>query len=222
MTVNIEELIKLITKAQGSRTQNQFALACGLSSASLTRIKNGAYTPKPSVLSKIAEHASGGVTYSDLMYAAGYMPENYNVKPRYKNTFPLAEPIKLPILGEIKAGRPISTEQGNIVEWEFSDEEYADGEHFMLNVIGDSMSPTVPNGSIAIIRAQNFAEKGQVVAFALDGDYATLKRIYPQPNGSILLRGDNPEAESYTITKEDLENGYAHIIGVAVAYKAYL
>ena len=92
----------------------------------------------------------------------------------------------------------------------------------MLRVNGNSMSPTIPDGSIAIIRVQDYAEPRQVVAFAMDGDYATLKRFYPQPDGSILLRGDNPEADSYLITKDQIQNGEAHILGIVRSYKVNL
>lgn len=67
------ELTKLIRLAQGNRTQNQFALNCGVSSASITRICSGQYAPKPAVLEKLSLHALNGVTYTDLMSAAGYI-----------------------------------------------------------------------------------------------------------------------------------------------------
>lgn len=142
--------------------------------------------------------------------------------PNYRNIYPLEPYIKLPIFGEIRAGTPINMEQGETGEWEYADASYGDGQHFMLRVNGNSMSPTIPDGSIAIIRVQDYAEPRQIVAFAMDGEYATLKRYYPQPDGSILLRGDNPEADSYLITKDQIQNGEAHILGIVRSYKVNL
>lgn len=140
----------------------------------------------------------------------------------YANVFPVEPYVKLPVLGIIRAGQPICCDQNNYGEWEFADAKYGDGQHFMLRVQGDSMSPTIPNGSMAIIRIQDTAEKGQIVAFAMDGEYATLKRYYPQSNGTILLRADNPLADSYTITQEQLNNKEAFILGVCRSYKVNL
>ena len=140
----------------------------------------------------------------------------------YANVFPIEPYVKLPVLGIIRAGQPICCDQNNYGEWEFADAKYGDGQHFMLRVQGDSMYPTIPNGSIAIIRIQDTAEKGQIVAFAMDGEYATLKRYYPQSNGTILLRADNPLADSYTITQEQLNNKEAFILGVCRSYKVNL
>lgn len=71
-----EKLIHLLKKAQGNRTQNEFALHCGISSSAISRIKNGEYIPKPNMLKKIAEKAQNGVTFSELMEAAGHvLPE---------------------------------------------------------------------------------------------------------------------------------------------------
>lgn len=140
----------------------------------------------------------------------------------YTNVFPVEPYVKLPVLGIIRAGQPICCDQNNYGEWEFADAKYGDGQHFMLRVQGDSMYPTIPNGSIAIIRIQDTAEKGQIVAFAMDGEYATLKRYYPQSNGTILLRADNPLADSYTITQEQLNNKEAFILGVCRSYKVNL
>lgn len=140
----------------------------------------------------------------------------------YANVFPVEPYVKLPVLGIIRAGQPICCDQNNYGEWEFADAKYGDGQHFMLRVQGDSMYPTIPDGSMAIIRIQDTAEKGQIVAFAMDGECATLKRYYPQSNGTILLRADNPLADSYTITQEQLNNKEAFILGVCRSYKVNL
>lgn len=149
--------------------------------------------------------------------------DDAKTKPyEYGNVYPIEPYTKLPVLGIIRAGQPVCCNQNNYGEWEFADAKYGDGQHFMLRVQGDSMSPTIPNGSIAIIRIQDTAEKGQIVAFAMDGEYATLKRYYPQPDGSILLRADNPDADSYIVTQEQLNNKEAFILGVCRSYKVNL
>lgn len=145
-------------------------------------------------------------------------------RENYANVFPVEPSAKLAVAGVIRAGQPICTNQDLCadVETETVDAKYADGNHFLLKVQGDSMSPTIPDGSIAIIRVQDTAEKGQIVAFAMDGEYATLKRYLPQPDGSVLLRADNPLADSYIIRREQFEAHEAFILGVCKSYKVNL
>ncbi len=74
----------LIKTAQGNRTQNSFALDCGIDSSSLTRILNGENTPKPEILKKISVKAQNNVSYTDLMIAAGFIDIN-EIKEYFAN-----------------------------------------------------------------------------------------------------------------------------------------
>lgn len=147
-------------------------------------------------------------------YLLGRTDESAHTHAHVKGLYPLDAYVKIPALGIIRGGQPICTEQGEYDEV-FADAKFGDGNHFMLKVQGDSMSPTIPNGAWAIIEHTDVALPGQVVAFALDGEYATLKRYYPQEDGSIILKGDNPKNTfEFHITQEQLKNGEAHIVGV--------
>ena len=107
------------------------------------------------------------------------------------NIYPLEAPIRLPLYGEIAAGQPINTNQSPTDEWVFEDPLYGDGNHFVLKVVGNSMEPDIPNGALAVIRHQNYADKGQIVAVVIDGECATLKRYIPQDNGTVLFQANN-------------------------------
>ena len=130
------------------------------------------------------------------------------------NIYPLEAPIRLPLYGEIAAGQPINTNQSPTDEWVFEDPLYGDGNHFVLKVVGNSMGPDIPNGALAVIRHQNYADKGQIVAVVIDGECATLKRYIPQDNGTVLFQANNPNAQSYVVTQEQCELGEVRIIGI--------
>ena len=130
------------------------------------------------------------------------------------NIYPLEAPIRLPLYGEIAAGQPINTNQSPTDEWVFEDPLYGDGNHFVLKVVGNSMEPDIPNGALAVIRHQNYADKGQIVAVVIDGECATLKRYIPQDNGTVLFQANNPNAQSYVVTQEQCELGEVRIIGI--------
>jgi len=76
-----ENLNRLLDLAKGQRSQNEFALHCGVSSSALTRIKNGDYNTTPDFLKKVANRAHNGVTYEQLMIAAGFLTDEKSTPP---------------------------------------------------------------------------------------------------------------------------------------------
>lgn len=84
---NSDLLIELIKQAQGDRSLNQFAKNCGIDPGNLSRIVNNknAQPPKPETLRKISSHAQNGVTYEDLMNAAGHIVINTSNEENPKN-----------------------------------------------------------------------------------------------------------------------------------------
>ncbi|WDV06123.1 LexA family protein [Lysinibacillus irui] len=126
--------------------------------------------------------------------------------------------VKIPILGVIACGEPIIAQQN--VEgylYEFS-ELLPTGNIFALVAKGDSMEPTIPNGSKVLIREQSEVEYGEIAAVLVNGDTeATLKRVKKQGD-TILLMPDNPKHEPYIVD----ENNPAKIIGKAISFKVTL
>lgn len=70
-----ELLSSLIKQAQGDISLNNFARQCQISSSTLSRIINNKNScpPAPSTLQKIAGVSHNGITYDELMAAAGYI-----------------------------------------------------------------------------------------------------------------------------------------------------
>lgn len=73
--LNSDLLADLIKQAQGDRSLNEFASQCGLDSGNLSKIvnKKNKHAPKPETLNKIASHAQNGITYEQLLDAAGHI-----------------------------------------------------------------------------------------------------------------------------------------------------
>lgn len=78
---NIERYAELLAKAQGGRTQTEFAKDCGLSTAYICKHLNRRIdkAPIPSTIKKIAAVAANGVSYEDLLDAAGYDVSKYSI-----------------------------------------------------------------------------------------------------------------------------------------------
>jgi repressor LexA len=94
--------------------------------------------------------------------------------------------VNVPLVGRIAAGAPILAEE-NIDDYlSFPGSMFARGEYFALKVKGDSMvDEGIYNGDIAIIKKQDTAQNGDIVAALVD-DEATLK-IFKKAGGKIQL-----------------------------------
>lgn len=122
---------------------------------------------------------------------------------------------RIPILGTIACGDPILAEQ-NIEGYAYESlESLPKGNIFALRAKGDSMEPTIPNGSIVLIREQSDVESGEIAAVLVNGDTeATLKRV--KRLGQItMLMPDNTKHDPIPVTKEKT----ARIIGKAVGFR---
>ena len=95
---------------------------------------------------------------------------------------------KIPILGNIAAGNPIEAIETcdnftNVPKGMIK----STGVHFGLNVNGDSMIELgINDGDLAIIRSQQTANNGEIVAAVIDGE-ATLKTLKNSNNKTLLL-----------------------------------
>lgn len=95
--------------------------------------------------------------------------------------------VNVPLVGTIAAGIPITAEQ--LVEDVFTlpEELTGGGELFMLKVQGDSMiEAAICDGDWVVVRQQNAAENGEIVAAMLD-DEATVKVLKRQNGHTWLL-----------------------------------
>ena len=123
----------------------------------------------------------------------------------------------VPILGSIHAGYPMLAEE-NIEGYMFIDKPNAE-DYFYLRVTGDSMiNAGIPDGSLALIHSQSYAENGDIVACMVDEEHATLKRFRKQGRTVVLI----PENSSYdpiilNASEFDSDHGRAHILGVLKA-----
>lgn len=98
----------------------------------------------------------------------------------------------LPIYGSVKAGYGSFGEQ-NIEGYEMvSSESVSDGgEYFFLTVHGDSMiEEGIFEGCKVLVRKQGHVEDGKIGVVLVNGEEATLKRVY-YDNDKVILRASN-------------------------------
>ena len=102
-----------------------------------------------------------------------------------------AAAVQLPMYGRIAAGLPIEAmrDQGTQIEVPLA--LLGNGEHYALEVAGDSMVEAgIHDGDTVIIRKGEAAENGQIVVALVDEAEVTLKRLRRRGN-SIALEPAN-------------------------------
>lgn len=107
-----------------------------------------------------------------------------------------AAAVQLPLYGRIAAGLPIEALRDNGTTVEVPATLLAGGEHYALEVSGDSMVEAgILDGDTVIIRRAETAENGTIVVALVDEAEVTLKRLRRRGN-SIALEAANPRYET--------------------------
>ena len=103
---------------------------------------------------------------------------------------------ELPVLGRIAAGSPIEAIQQERDRLPVPEAMLGAGEHFVLEVQGDSMiNAGILDGDYVVIRRTDAANSGDIVVALVMGEEATLKRLR-RKGASIALEAANPAYET--------------------------
>ena len=128
----------------------------------------------------------------------------------------------LPVFGRIAAGTPREAlEQSSMVHDTPQSLYELHSESFWLTVSGNSMNRLFPDGSLVLIDPTEEVRNGDVGVVFVNGDDATLKRVYFE-GGSIRLHPESYDHE-YTdrvIDGSDPDAPEVRIVGKAVSYAA--
>ena len=107
-----------------------------------------------------------------------------------------AKSLSIPVMGRIAAGTPISAIQTPSHSVTLAADFLAGGEHYALEVRGDSMVEAgILDGDTVVIRKQDQANTGDIVVALIDEEEATLKRLRRR-GSSIALEAANPAYET--------------------------
>ncbi len=109
---------------------------------------------------------------------------------------PSQEAAYVPLVGRIAAGGPILAEQQVEDVFPLPKQLVGEGEHFLLQVSGDSMiNAAITDGDWVVVRSQSDAENGEIVAAMVEGQgaegEATVK-TFKKSDGHVWLIPHNP------------------------------
>lgn len=189
--------IKRYRKQKGL-TQKQLGFRIGVKHNTISGYENGTNEPEQNILFAIADVLE--VSINNLF------PSPTNIEEVTPET------LRIPVIGYIACGEPLLAED-NISEYIYMPaDRLPSGKLFYLRAKGASMEPSIPNGSLVLIREQPEVESGAIAAVLVNGEFeATLKRIKRQGD-MVMLMPDNPDHEPFIITPDNP----ARIIGRAV------
>ena len=137
----------------------------------------------------------------------GWDVSNSPIPPGF---IPLPKTYKVPLVGHIACGTPITAEENLEGYVDIPVDRQVD---FALLCEGDSMVDAgIKNGDAVYIRKQPSVENGEIAAVRI-GDEATLKHVYYSPD-KLILQPENPAFPPIVLIGEEMNN--AIIEGKAV------
>jgi repressor LexA len=143
----------------------------------------------------------------------GYLKKDFNRSRSLELVGPqTVEAVELPLLGAVAAGMPIEA-----IEEQETLSVPADlvqpGDNYVLRVRGDSMiDEQIRDGDYIVVNARTHALDGEVVVALIDGDAATVKKLFRERDGRIRLQPANPVMAPLYFPPDDVR-----IQGVVVA-----
>lgn len=186
-----EDISNNLKRLAHGRTQQQISDETGIPVSTLSGYFAKRSTPNAGAVQKLADYF--GVNKSDIDPRYGTSPQNLK---------PVNETIKIPLLGTIACGDPILADE-NIAGYLSEPTDFLpSGKLFYLRAKGQSMDPTIKDGSLVLIRQQPDVEDGEIAAILfVDDDEATLKRI-KRAGSTVILMPDNRKYEPIVVDQD--------------------
>lgn len=189
-------------------SQQQLAEMAGTTQQAIQRYENGQREPKISIAVRIADAL--GVSLSYLLGLDNVV----EIRP--------VETTPVPVLGRIAAGTP---REAFMLSDRFHDTPTTlvrgRTKAFWLMVAGNSMNRVFPEGSLVLIDPNMEVKNGDIGVVFVNGDDATIKRIYFEGDAIRL----HPESfdmdyQDRVIDKSDPDAPEVCMVGKAISYTA--
>lgn len=192
-------LVKKLTTEQ-NMSMSELARRVGIAKSAISRYFNGT---RELPLNKIEVFASALHTTPNYLLGMEYEPPQSQ------------QGIKIPVLGTVAAGIPISAVE-DILDYEEIPQTWKNqGEFFGLRIKGDSMKPDINDGDTVIVKQQTTANNGDIIIALVNGDDATCKKFEKLDNG-IMLISNNSEYSPMYFSNEEVTTKPVVIIGKVV------
>jgi repressor LexA len=153
-----------------------------------------------SSLATVHEHLSN-------LERKGYIKREYNesraIELLPSDIFPRS--LQLPLMGAVAAGMPIEAIQSQEMISVPDDFVRKTGNHYVLRVRGNSMiDEQIRDGDFVIVNERQTADNGEMVIALVDGNSATVKKLYREKDGRIRLQPANEMMSPIYVHENDI------------------
>jgi repressor LexA len=158
----------------------------------------------------VFEHVGALEKKGHILRGAKHSARSLQVSPKFP--FPDDKPTRIPLVGQIAAGRPLeAVEDRESLDLEDLFAPPGGAETFVLRVTGESMiEDHIRDGDYVVCEKRNAARNGETIVALLDSGEATLKRFYREKNRIRL----QPANEKFQPIYVDNVNIQGVVIGV--------
>ena len=178
-------------------TQSELASLCGVHQTAVSQWEKGRTLPDKQTLVRLSDVFGVSV---DLLMGKSEPAEKQN---------------RIPVLGYVRAGKPIDAYEDVIDSIQVPAEMAASGNYFGLKVRGDSMTPRICPDDIVIVHKQDYIENGEVAVVLINNLEATVKKVIKKGT-SLTLVPFNTSYEPMIFTPEEIVTLPVKIIGKVV------
>lgn len=194
-----DEIIDILIQAcfENNISQNELARRVGMAKSAISRYFN---RTREFPLNRADQFAEAlGLETEYLLGVSLPREDTFENRPLPSNLIPITKVNKIPVVGTIAAGTPITAEE-NIDSYIVLNDEYkAD---FALRIKGDSMIDAgINDGDLALIIKDRPIDNGDIYAVMIDGD-ATLKKVYKNDD-YLTLQPCNSSYQPIMVKEED-------------------
>lgn len=191
----------IIRKAREERgfSQHELGAALGLTATAINYYEKGKRKISIEDVYRLAAALKKPVEY---FLPKGGLQDNKGKAKNIRHNNYFKDLIKIPVLGTIRAGEALFSEQNLLgylpIPWEKAGEEY-----FALKVKGNSMDGKgICEGDLVLIRRQSYVDfNGQIVCALINGVENALKLHYKEED-KIILRSANPSYPDIVLGNE--------------------
>ena len=192
--------------------QNDLVLAfnsrfnTAITQTNISRWENNREYPRPDYIKYLCEFFNVSTDYLTCRTPYKNTIEEVSSDPNLQahlqavGIFPVNETVRIPILGEIKAGYNACT-NSELLGYEYIEKNSVLGKSdcFFLKIKGDSMQPMFLENDLVLIEPMSDVPTGSIAAVLVDDEESTLKRIIKSPD-AIILQPLNTAYESRVFT----------------------
>lgn len=196
-------------REMAGKQQKELAIDLGVSQPTVSDWESGRKVPSAKSTSKLADYFQVPIDY---LLGRESVPDGPPAPSRPGCQW-------IPVLGRVAAGMPIEAVEDILDYEEIDAQTVASGDHFALQIKGQSMEPKISDGDVVIVRKQDDCDSGDIAVVLVNGDEATVKRIKKEPTG-IMLIPSNPSYEPKFYSNDEIVNLPVKIVGKVIELRS--